>query len=64
MREQVEEDVVVTYLNLDSDQRALAVMAQEHGDATRLVTIVQERLDAGEDDRLDLLRGAAQSNAD
>lgn len=55
MREQVEEDVVVTYLNLNSDQRALGVMAQEHGDATRLVTIVQERLDAGEDDRLNLL---------
>ncbi len=64
MREQVEEDVVVTYLNLDSDQRALAVMAQEYGDATRLVTIVQERLDAGEDDRLNLLRGSANSNAD
>jgi len=56
MREQVEEDVTVTYLNLDSDQRALAVMAQEHGDASRLVTIVQARLDAGHDDRLDLLQ--------
>jgi len=56
MREQVEEDVAVTYLNLESDQRALAVMAQEHGDATRLVTIVQERLDAGEDDRMSLLQ--------
>ena len=33
MREQVEEDVAVTYLNLESDQRALAVMAKEHGDA-------------------------------
>jgi len=56
MQEQVEEDVTVTYLNLDSDQRAMAVMAQEHGDATRLVTIVQERLDAGHDDRMDLLQ--------
>ncbi len=54
MREQVEEDVAVTYLNLDSDQRALAVMAKEHGDATRLVTIVQDRLDAGQDDRMEL----------
>jgi outer membrane protein TolC len=56
MREQVEEDVAVTYLNLDSDQRALAVMAKEHGDASRLVTIVEARLDAGHDDRLDLLQ--------
>ena len=56
MREQVEEDVAVTYLNLESDQRALSVMAQEHSDATRLVTIVQARLDAGQDDRLGLLQ--------
>ena len=56
MREQVEEDVAVTYLNLESDQQALAVMAKEHGDASRLVTIVQARLDAGHDDRLDLLQ--------
>jgi len=56
MREQVEEDVAVTYLNLDSDGRALAVLEQEHGDATRLVTIVQDRLNAGQDDRMILLR--------
>jgi outer membrane protein TolC len=60
MREQAEEDVVVTYLNLDSDERALATMAQEHNDATRLVTIVQDRLSAGKDDRMSLLR--AQRN--
>lgn len=60
IREQVEEDVVVTYLNLDSDDRALATMAQEHNDATRLVTIVQDRLSAGADDRMSLLR--AQRN--
>jgi outer membrane protein TolC len=54
--EQVEEDVAVTYLNLDSDERALATMAQEHRDATRLVTIVQDRLNAGEDDQMSLLR--------
>jgi outer membrane protein TolC len=56
MREQVEEDVVVTYLNLDSDERELVVMKQEHGDATRLVMIVHDRLDAGKDDQLSLLR--------
>ncbi len=56
VREQVEEDVAVTYLNLDSDRRALAVMAQEHGDASRLVTIVEDRLNAGHDDRMDLLQ--------
>jgi outer membrane protein TolC len=56
MREQVEEDVVVTYLNLDSDDRTLAVLTQESSDAARLVTIVQDRLNAGQDDRMSLLR--------
>ena len=56
MREQVEEDVVVTYLNLDSDDRALEVLTQEYRDATRLVTIVQDRLNAGQDDQMSLLR--------
>ena len=61
MREQVEEDVAVTYLNLESDQRALAVMAEEHGDATRLVTIVEERLNAGRDDRMRVLQAQRQA---
>jgi outer membrane protein TolC len=56
MREQVEEDVVVTYLNLDSDDRALAVLTQESSDAARLVTIVQDRLNAGQNDRMSVLR--------
>ena len=47
--------MAVTYLNLDSDDRELGVLAQEHSDATRLVTIVQDRLNAGEDDRMSLL---------
>lgn len=55
-QEQVEEDVAVTYLNLDSDDRALALMAQEHEDATRLVAIVQDRLSAGKDTQMSLLR--------
>jgi outer membrane protein TolC len=56
MRQQVEEDVVVTYLNLDSDDRSLGVLNEEYGDATRLVTIVQDRLNAGQEDRLSLLQ--------
>lgn len=53
---QVEEDVVVTYLNLDTDERSEAAMTNEYGFATRLVTIVQDRLDAGQDNRMELLR--------
>lgn len=56
VRQEVEEDVAVTYLNLDSDERALAVMTQEYGDATRLVTIVQDRLNAGADTQMSLLK--------
>jgi outer membrane protein TolC len=53
---QVEEDVVVTYLNLNSDQQRLAALNQESVAATRLVNIVQDRLDAGQDTRIDLLK--------
>jgi outer membrane protein TolC len=56
MREQVEEDVVVAYLNLDSDERCAASMTQEYSDTMRLVAIVQARLDAGQDTRMSLLR--------
>jgi outer membrane protein TolC len=56
MRQQVEEDVVVAYLNLDSDERSATTMTAEHGDALRLVSIVQDRLNAGQDTRMNLLR--------
>lgn len=56
MRQQVEEDVVIAYLNLASDQRSEATMNQEYGDAVRLVAIVQDRLNAGQDTRMNLLR--------
>jgi outer membrane protein TolC len=54
-QEQVEEDVATTYLNLDSDQRRLDAITQEAQFAHRLVSIVQERLDAGADTRFNLL---------
>lgn len=54
--DEVEEDVVVSYLNLDSDERSEAAMNDELGDANRLVKIVQDRLDAGEDTRMELLQ--------
>ena len=54
--DQVAEDVVVTYLNLDNAQRRQAAVTQEYGIASRLVTIIQERLAAGQDTRIELLR--------
>jgi outer membrane protein TolC len=55
-RDQVAEDAVVTYLNLDNAQQRQAALTQEYGFATRLVTIVQERLSAGQDTEIELLR--------
>ena len=63
VREQVEEDTAITYLSLDELQQRVAVMAEEYGAAVRLVTIVQERLDAGMESESDLkkaLRTAVQ----
>jgi outer membrane protein TolC len=55
VQEKVSEDVVVTYLNLSNAEQRQAAAAQEHGFATRLVTIVQERLDSGLESRVELL---------
>jgi outer membrane protein TolC len=55
MRNQIEEDVAVTYLNLNNDEQRNAAMRQESGYAARLVAIVQDRMDAGQDTRISLL---------
>ena len=55
-RDKVAEDVIVTYMNLDNAEQRQAAMADESSAAQRLVSIVQERVDAGQDTRLDLLR--------
>jgi outer membrane protein TolC len=46
-REQVEEDTAITYIALDRAQQRQAAMADEYGYALKLVSIVQDRLDAG-----------------
>jgi outer membrane protein TolC len=58
---QVEEDVAITYLNLDSDQQRLAAITQEEEFVQKLVLIVQERLDAGADTRINLLQARRTS---
>jgi outer membrane protein TolC len=52
----VAEDVVATYLELDNAERREAAMSEEYGYATRLIAIVQERLEGGQDSRMELLR--------
>jgi outer membrane protein TolC len=56
MHDQIAEDVVVTYLNLEHTQQRQVALSQEYGFASRLSTIVQERLHAGEDTNMDSLR--------
>jgi outer membrane protein TolC len=48
-REQVAEDTISTYFQLDRAQEDRAAMAQEEGYANHLAAIVKARLDAGED---------------
>jgi outer membrane protein TolC len=48
-REQVAQDAVSTYFQLDRAQQERAAMAQEEDYAGRLAAIVKTRLDAGED---------------
>ncbi|MEO6806494.1 MAG: TolC family protein [Edaphobacter sp.] len=54
VRDGVAEDTAITYLALDRDLQRQAALQQQQGFADRLVNIVQERLDAGEDTPIDL----------
>ena len=54
VRQAVAEDAAITYLALDHDQQRQAALADESNYATRLVTIVQDRLDAGQSTAIDL----------
>ncbi len=62
VHDQTAEDAVLTYLHLDNAQRRREAMQQEYTAAKRLVLIVQDRVDAGQDARVELLR--AQRSAD
>jgi len=54
VRQAVAEDAAVTYLALDRDLQRQNALMEEGGSATRLVSIVQNRLDAGQDTPIDL----------
>ncbi|WP_188757780.1 TolC family protein [Edaphobacter acidisoli] len=53
-RDAVAEDVALTYVALDRDTQRQTALAQQSGYANRLVDIVQERLDAGQDSQIGL----------
>ncbi len=54
IREGVAEDTAITYLALNRDMQRQAALQQQQDFADRLVSIVEERLDAGEDTPIDL----------
>jgi outer membrane protein TolC len=54
IREQVEEDTAIAYISLDRAQERQTAMADEYGHALKLVSIVQDRLDAGLDTPIEL----------
>jgi outer membrane protein TolC len=53
-RQAVAEDTAITYLSLDRDSQRQEALGEQAGFAGRLVGIVQERLDAGQDTPIDL----------
>jgi len=55
-RQQVEEDAAASYIQLDNDLQQQKVIADEYGSAQKLGDIVQQRLDAGLDSKMDLTR--------
>jgi outer membrane protein TolC len=55
-RQEVAEDAAITYLSLDCAQQRRSALAQQYGYATRLVSIVQQRVDAGQDTAMELTR--------
>src|SRR5260370_9353787 len=54
IREGVAEDTAITYLALDRDIQRQAALQQQQGFADHLVSIVQDRLDVGQDTPIDL----------
>ncbi|MGD0799262.1 MAG: TolC family protein [Acidobacteriaceae bacterium] len=67
MREQVAEDTASAFLTLDHDQQREHVIDQKAGYANNLVTVVQDRADAGQDTQIDLTQAklaAAQLRSD
>lgn len=55
VHDQIAEDAVVSYINLEHAQRREAAINDEMGHAERLVTIVNDRVNAGVDTQMSLL---------
>jgi outer membrane protein TolC len=60
-QQQTAEDVSIAYMSLDNASQRRAALLEELEHARRLVTIVRQRLDAGQDSRLEALRSQKTS---
>jgi outer membrane protein TolC len=60
-RNQVQEDTVITYISLDEAQNSADALNEQYGFAQKLVAIVQDRLHAGLDSDLDLLKAEREA---
>jgi outer membrane protein TolC len=54
IRQSVIEDTAITYFALDRDTQRQSALNEQRGYSSRLVSIVQDRLDAGQDTAIDL----------
>jgi outer membrane protein TolC len=54
VREAVAQDTALAFLTLDHDQQRQQAIQQQVGDAGTLVTIVEDRVNAGQDSQIDL----------
>jgi len=54
VRQQVEEDLAITYLSLDLGEQREAAVTDQYGYALKLVSVVQDRLAAGMESDLEL----------
>jgi outer membrane protein TolC len=61
VRDQVAEDAALTYLSLDRAQQQRAALAQEAAHASRLVNIVNDRLEGGQDTAMELTKARRTS---
>jgi outer membrane protein TolC len=56
IRQQIMEDAATSYISLDADIERIQASSEESGFAAELTKIVQQRLDAGQDTKIELTR--------
>jgi outer membrane protein TolC len=61
VRDQVAEDAAVTYLSLDRAQQQRTALTEEAAHASRLVNIVNDRIEGGQDTAMELTRARRTS---